>query len=131
MKIFDFKPYYMLKRLLFLILFYQSFSFVKAQQTYDDYYDSVQRILSIAKDDTAKVLLLAGLSFSYQTYQVDTSILYSQRAIRLARQLNYKNGEAVGLYCYAWALWMSETMTKQWRWHSNPYIFTKACKTAR
>ena len=102
----------MLKRLLLIILFYQSFSFVKAQQRYDDYYDSVQQMLSVTPDDTTKVLLLAGLSFNYQVFQVDTSILYSQKAIKLARQLNYKNGEAFGLNCYAWALWMSGNYDK-------------------
>jgi tetratricopeptide (TPR) repeat protein len=102
----------MLKKLLFIILFYQFLPFIKAQQTYDVYYDSVQRILSKTKDDTAKVLSMVDLSFNYSVYQVDTSILYSQKAIKLARQLNYKNGEAFGLNCYAWALWMSGNYDK-------------------
>jgi len=101
----------MLKRLLFIVLFYQFFSFVKAQ-TFDDYVDSLKLILSTAKDDTAKVLLLADLSFDYQVFQVDTSIRYSQRAISLARQLNYKKGEAAALYSYGYALWISGNYDK-------------------
>jgi tetratricopeptide (TPR) repeat protein len=101
----------MLKRLLFIIVFYHFFSFVKAQ-TFDEHMDSLKRALSTAKDDTAKVLLLAELSGNYAVHQVDTSIRYAQRAIRLARQLNYQRGEAAAMHSYGSALWISGNYDK-------------------
>jgi len=111
MKRFDFKPYYMLKSLLLIILFCQFFSFIDAQ-TFAEYHDSLQRTLSKTKDDTSKVLLMIQLSGNYTIYQVDTSIRYAQRAISLARQLNYKRGEAKAMYVYGYALWGSGNMIK-------------------
>jgi tetratricopeptide (TPR) repeat protein len=74
--------------------------------------DSLITVLNKTKDDTAKVLLMAYLGDSYAFSQVDTAISYAQRAISLARRLNYKKGEAVGMASYGWALWASGNYDK-------------------
>ena len=68
--------------------------------------------ISNANDDTAKVQLLTDLSSRYIIYQVDSSIHYVQRAISLARQLNYKKGEAAAMQSYGIALWASGNYDK-------------------
>ncbi|MDQ6764008.1 MAG: tetratricopeptide repeat protein, partial [Bacteroidota bacterium] len=77
-----------------------------------NYVDSAKLSLSKANDDTAKVLLLIELSSDYLVYQADTSISYAQRAISLARQLNYKKGEAQGMWIYGYALWIAGNYDK-------------------
>src|SRR6266496_414739 len=100
-----------MKRLLHIILALQFFSLVEAQK-YSSNPDSLKLLLSKTKNDTAKVLLLADLSSTYALYQLDTSIGYAQRAISLARQLNYKKGEAAGMSSYGWAFWASGNYDK-------------------
>src|ERR1700741_3882498 len=95
----------MLKKFLFTILILQFSSLVDAQHYYPRP-DSLKLLLSKTRD-TSKVLLLADLGFNYAFLQVDTGISYAQRAISLARQLNYKKGEAASMASYAWALWAS------------------------
>ena len=69
--------------------------------------------LSLSKaNDTAKVLLMTDLSSWYVVYQADSSIRYAQNAISLARQLNYKKGEAAAMHSYANALWASGNYDK-------------------
>ena len=67
--------------------------------------DSTRWQIARAKDDTTKVLLYANLSFKYAFLQVDTAIYYAQKAISLARQIQYNKGLAAGLCTYGWALW--------------------------
>jgi len=85
----------------------QDTTITSAPKAFYEYVDSVQLLLSKANDDTAKVMLLIELSDDYLVYQADTSIRYAQRAISLARQLNYKKGDAQGMYMYGYALWIS------------------------
>ncbi len=92
----------MLKKFLLIILVLQFSSLVNAQHYYPRA-DSLKLLLN-KTNDTAKVLLLADLGFSYTFLQVDTGISYAQRAISLARQLNYKKGEAAGMASYGWAV---------------------------
>ena len=84
---------------------------LQAQGLYDT--DSLRALLTKANDDdTATVSLLVKLSDNYVVSQVDSSIKYAQRAIRLAQQLNDKKGEAAGMLTYAWALWASANYDK-------------------
>jgi len=100
-----------MKRLLHIILALQFFSLVEAQE-YLSNLDSSKLLLSKTKNDTAKVLLLADLGLTYALFQVDTGIGYAQKAISLARQLNYKKGEAAGMSSYGWAFWASGNYDK-------------------
>jgi signal transduction histidine kinase len=76
-----------------------------------DSIDSLKLLLNKAHDDTAKVLLLVDLSWGYLN-QADSSIRYAQRALSLARQLNYKKGEADAMHIYGYALWISGNYDK-------------------
>ncbi|MGN6400796.1 MAG: ATP-binding protein [Flavisolibacter sp.] len=55
---------------------------------------------------------MADLGFSYAFSQVDTATRYTQRAISLARQLNYRKGEAAGMAAYGWVFWASANYDK-------------------
>ena len=68
--------------------------------------------MSKSTSDTAKVSLYAALSFTYSFLQVDSSIAYAQKAVRIARELKYKEGEAAGMFSYGWALWASGNYDK-------------------
>jgi two-component system NtrC family sensor kinase len=93
-----------MKRLLFIILLLQCFSFAESQWRSSNV-DSLKLVLDNTKPDTNKVLLYADLSFTYAFLQADSSIVYAHKAISLARKLQYNKGEAAGMSSYGWALW--------------------------
>jgi signal transduction histidine kinase len=99
-----------MKRVLLTILLLQLFSFAESQRFVD--VDSARLLLDKTNSDEAKVLLYADLSFTYAFLQVDTSIGYAQKAIRLAKQLDNKAAEATGMFSYGWALWASGNYDK-------------------
>jgi two-component system NtrC family sensor kinase len=99
-----------MKRILLTILLLQFFSFAESQMMVD--IDSGKLWVGKSSSDTAKVSLYAALSFTYCFLQVDSSIAYAQKAIRLARELKYKEGEAAGMFSYGWALWASGNYDK-------------------
>src|SRR4051812_10031741 len=100
-----------MKKLALTILFLQFFSPTEAQK-YSPNPDSLKLLLSKAEHDTDKVLLLADIGYTYSFLQVDTGIIYAQKAISLARQLNYKKGEAAAMSAYGWAFWASGNYDK-------------------
>jgi len=100
-----------MKKLALTILALQFFSLAETQK-YSSNPDSLKLLLSKTRHDTDKVLMLADLGFTYALFQIDTSIMYAQRAISLARQLNYKKGEAAGMSSYGWVLWASGNYDK-------------------
>ncbi len=59
--------------------------------------DSIVRLLSGARQDTNRVLLLTQLAGAYQFYKSDSAILLVQQAVNLARKLNFVKGEARAL----------------------------------
>jgi two-component system, NtrC family, sensor kinase len=99
-----------MKRLLPILLILQFFSPARSQMMPNA--DSVKQRLARAKSDTTRVLLYSDLGFVNAFLQVDTSIVYAQRAISLARQIQYKKGEAAGMSSYGWALWASGNYDK-------------------
>jgi len=56
--------------------------------------DSLQRVLSFAKDDTSKVWLLLSLSGAYMPNDREKALLVAQDAVSLADRLNDKNALA-------------------------------------
>jgi hypothetical protein len=91
-----------MKRLLVTILLLQFFYFADSQIVSD--IDSAKLLADKSTSDTAKVTLYAAISFTYSFLQVDSSIAYAQKAIRMASELNFKEGEAAGMFSYGWAL---------------------------
>jgi len=76
-----------------------SITVTEAQQSNQFYIDSLKHELTIAKEDTNKVILLAGLSYSYSNAHADTGIAYAQQALDLAKKLNFEQGV---LYAEGW-----------------------------
>src|SRR5664279_202864 len=74
--------------------------------------DSMKLLLDNTKQDTTQVYLNAGLSLSYAFSQPDSGIKYAQKAISLAREIQYKPGEASAFFSYGWALWSSANYDK-------------------
>src|SRR5436190_6205016 len=99
-----------MKRILLTILLIQFFYFGESQFLPD--IDSVKLLVSKSTSDSAKVFLYSNLSFTYSFLQVDSSIAYAQTAIRIARQLKYKEGEAAAMFSYGWAFWASGNYDK-------------------
>jgi two-component system NtrC family sensor kinase len=99
-----------MKRILLTILLIQFFYFGESQFLPD--IDSVKLLVSKSTSDSAKVFLYSNLSFTYSFLQVDSSIAYAQTAIRIARELKYKEGEAAAMFSYGWAFWASGNYDK-------------------
>ena len=100
-----------MKRVLLTILLSQFFSLAESQMRSSNP-DSLKQLLTTPIQDTTKVILYADISFTYAFLQIDTSIAYAQKAINLARQIQYKKGEAAAMSSYGWALWASGSYDK-------------------
>jgi two-component system NtrC family sensor kinase len=85
-----------MKNLATIFIFIFSVTGVEAQQPNQFFIDSVKHELSIAKEDTNKVILLAELSQIYAESHADTARDYAQRALDLAEKLNFKKGILYG-----------------------------------
>ena len=88
----------------------QLFAFAESQSIVD--IDSTKLLLGKSTSDTANLFLYADLSFTYSFLQVDSSIAYAQKAIRISSELQYKEGEAASMFSYGWALWASGNYDK-------------------
>jgi len=64
----------------------------EAQQSNQPYIDSLKQQLTIAKEDTIKVQILAELIELYSVYHPDTAITYGQQALQLSEKLNFEEG---------------------------------------
>ena len=60
---------------------------------------------AVNAQDTSKSLLYAEIAFNYAFWQIDSGIQYAQKAISLARKIQFKRGEAAGLASYGWSMW--------------------------
>jgi signal transduction histidine kinase len=59
--------------------------------------DSLKNKLSVEKIDTSRVILLYNLSYSYYHSQQDSALLYGQKALDLARKIDFPKGEVYAL----------------------------------
>lgn len=59
--------------------------------------DSLSRLLSTAKDDTSRVKYMWQLARDIGTYNPDSALRLSQKALYLARKIDYKEGESRSL----------------------------------
>jgi two-component system NtrC family sensor kinase len=77
----------------FLFALISSFGFAQYQRI-----DSLKTELKKAKQDTGQVRILTLLCNDYRFLKPDSAFFYGQRALTLARQINYPKGEANALY---------------------------------
>jgi signal transduction histidine kinase len=83
-----------------IVFFFISVSAV-AQQAY---IDSFRREVSLANNDTVQLVLLRNIARSYSELNPDSSFLYAERALNVARKLNLKLDEASALREMGYAL---------------------------
>ncbi len=55
--------------------------------------DSLKHELSIAKQDTSRVLIMSDLIWAYQFSNPDSALLYAQQGLTLAKQIKFLKGE--------------------------------------
>jgi len=70
-----------------LIVFASPFGFGRNQRL-----DSLKHELSIIKQDTNRVLIMAELCNAYRSTNPDSAQFYAQRAVALARKINFPKG---------------------------------------
>ena len=59
--------------------------------------DSLKHQLCLEQNDTSRVILLYNLSYAYYYSQQDSALLYGQKALDLARQIDFPKGEVCAL----------------------------------
>src|SRR5947208_6321582 len=97
-----------MKNLFFIILILLNGIFASAQPRLN--VDSLQQLLSVAKDDTTRIILMAELSSEFTFYNPDSTFELVKLALQRANTINYHKGQ---LYCYA-------TLGKLW-WSFGGY----------
>jgi two-component system, NtrC family, sensor kinase len=65
--------------------------------TQNKFTDSLIRDLGNARNDSSRVLIMADLCYFYRYTNIDSSILYGQNALTLARAISFLRGEANAL----------------------------------
>src|SRR4030095_16384766 len=80
-------------RLLFFIAALYLFTGALGQDTETD---SLKRTLDTIRESPKKVITLEGLSYAYLSSYPDTSMMYAQEGLKLARRIKDAQGEA---YC--------------------------------
>ncbi len=87
-----------------IVIFYTAFCFAQNKNTDSvqlilintPKYDSLERLLATAKEDTVKANLLGLLSYYFAVYRPEKGVKYGQMGIQLSGKLGYKRGIA---YC--------------------------------
>ncbi len=91
----------MLKAVSFIFCFVFLFYEVNSQNRSSD---SIKVLLTAAESDTAKIILMTELASVYRLSNLDSALIYGQRALRLASQKNFLRGEAAGHFAMGYAL---------------------------
>ena len=60
--------------------------------------DSLQRELLTTKEDTSRVLIMLRLRSEYDLINIDSSLLYSQQALRLGQRIAFSKGTLRAFY---------------------------------
>jgi two-component system NtrC family sensor kinase len=87
-------------RLLILFFLFASPLASTAQQ----YFDSLQKKIQDAKDDTSRILAMAKMAEYYGFIRADSNMYYARQALDLADKLNYLYGTCVVQRSIFWAL---------------------------
>jgi two-component system, NtrC family, sensor kinase len=77
---------------IFLLLIFCNVGFAQNKIT-----DSLKKELAIAKKDTSRVIVLSDLGIQFRNSNPDSAIYYAEAALKLARQIKFKRGEAYAL----------------------------------
>ena len=80
-----------------LILLISLISYYGHAQTIEQERDSLKLALQNEKTDTARVLTLAQISFTYIESKPDTMMIMALQALELSRKIGFAKGEAVSL----------------------------------
>ena len=80
-----------MKRFTLSIILFIASTFGFAQ---NKFIDNLAKSLAIAKEDTSRVLILSDLCFYYRNTNVDSSIVYGNKALTLAQEIKFVRGEA-------------------------------------
>jgi signal transduction histidine kinase len=91
-----------MKKTLFILLV--SFLSFKEAIGQNNYRDSLKQVLSQTKVDTNKVDLLYDIGWSFVFLQEDSAANYGREGLQLAKQINYKTGEAQCLNLLSFSL---------------------------
>ena len=86
-----------------VILLTWTFIFTSNAYSQQNIIDSLQNALTKEKHDTTRAVLLYHLSYYYQTYKPDSSLLLAQEAYDLSVRHHYLKGESQALYQIAGA----------------------------
>lgn len=78
-----------MRRITYLLLFLAPVVLIKAQ---DKNRDSLLHLLSSAKEDTAKAMLLLTIASNYETNNQDSSIHYLEKSRQLSESLHFTKG---------------------------------------
>jgi signal transduction histidine kinase len=81
-----------MKKIALTLIIILSITTAKAQPSTQFLFDSLKRELTIVKEDTNKVRILTTLSLIYSQSSADTGIAYAQRALDLAKNINFQQG---------------------------------------
>ena len=89
-----------MKRILVLLITVLFFfmTHVGAQTNQTDTIDSLKSLLSKAKQDTTRVLLLEKLNQLYILSKPDSAIIMALEGLRIARRIGFLKGEAISLH---------------------------------
>ena len=79
--------------------------------------DSLSTALYVAKDDKNKVLLLSDISYYYRFTNPDSALVIGQKALELAKKINYVQGESNALSSIGAVYRISGDMQKSMFYH--------------
>lgn len=87
-----------IRSILLLIALFSCLTHVGAQTNQTDPIDSLKSLLSKAKHDTSRVLLLEKLNQLYILSKPDSAIIIALEGLRIARRIGFLKGEAISLH---------------------------------
>ncbi|TMI65899.1 MAG: two-component sensor histidine kinase [Bacteroidetes bacterium] len=93
-----------MKKLIGLLLLWSFAQPVFAQDNQKAIIDSLKQELSISKIDTSNVLSMVELVDQYKFSNVDSALLYAQKALMLSRKIQFHEGEFRSLLMMGYAL---------------------------
>ncbi|HET7118394.1 MAG TPA: ATP-binding protein, partial [Hanamia sp.] len=80
-----------------LLTVFLALIFVAGQAQSRQKIDSLKHELTITREDTSRVLILAQLCYDYGGVSPDSSRIYGEQSLALAKKINFSRGEALAL----------------------------------
>ena len=85
-----------MKHLILLLLLFLTNTLASAQPKLN--VDSLQQLLSVAKEDTSRIILMAQISSEFTFYNPDSAFELVKRALQLANKINYSRAALLSYY---------------------------------